>query len=257
MSFVSWLRSRTSIRSSQRRPQPCFRPQLEALEDRCLPSTLIVRNVHDHGPGSLRAEIAAAKTGDVILFDPKLASKAITLTSGELDITTSLTIQGLGAGELTISGDRLSRVFEVAANTTVTLNGLNITDGNGVADPLGSKQLDGLGGGILNEGTLSVNGCTVSGCSGDGQGGGIGNTGILTVSGSTISGCSAPCSVGGGIFNFGILTVSGCTLASNSARSGGGIWSEGTLTVSNSSFSNNHPDNIVGPYTDGGGNTFG
>ena len=28
------------------------------------------------------------------------------------------------------------------------------------------------------------------------------------------------------------------------------------LTVANSYFSNNYPDNIFGPYTDGGGNIF-
>jgi hypothetical protein len=40
---------------------------------------------------------------------------------------------------------------------------------------------------------------------------------------------------------------------------GGGIYNAGTpaaLTVLDSSFSNNSPDNISGPYTDGGGNTF-
>ena len=41
---------------------------------------------------------------------------------------------------------------------------------------------------------------------------------------------------------------------------GGGIYNAGTaaaLTVSGSTFSGNSPDAIFGPYTDGGGNTFG
>jgi hypothetical protein len=46
-----------------------FRLRIEALEDRWLPSTLTVMNNHDHGAGSLRAEIAAAARGDTIVFD--------------------------------------------------------------------------------------------------------------------------------------------------------------------------------------------
>jgi hypothetical protein len=41
MWFFSWLRNQTSIWFPRRRA-PRFRPQLEALEDRCLPSTLTV-----------------------------------------------------------------------------------------------------------------------------------------------------------------------------------------------------------------------
>jgi hypothetical protein len=41
---------------------------------------------------------------------------------------------------------------------------------------------------------------------------------------------------------------------------GGGIYNAGpaaALTVSGTSFSGNKPDNIFGPFVDGGGNTFG
>jgi hypothetical protein len=40
---------------------------------------------------------------------------------------------------------------------------------------------------------------------------------------------------------------------------GGGIYNAGTaaaLTVGGSTFSGNSPDDIYGPYTDGGGNSF-
>jgi hypothetical protein len=63
------------------------------------------------------------------------------------------------------------------------------------------------------------------------------------------------------------MTVSGCNVVGNgatgqsytTAAEGGGIYNAGTaaaLTVLNSTFSNNSPDNIFGPYTDGGGNTL-
>ena len=67
---------------------------------------------------------------------------------------------------------------------------------------------------------------------------------------------------GGGIYNAGTATASGCTLTGDYAPygSGGAIYNAGAaaaLTVSNSHFSGNNPDNIYGPYVDGGGDTFG
>lgn len=52
-------------------------PRLEILEDRGLPSTLVVTNALDTGAagdGSLRGEIAAAAGGDRIVFAPSLSS---------------------------------------------------------------------------------------------------------------------------------------------------------------------------------------
>ena len=105
------------------------------FERRDLLSTLTVMNNLDSGTGSLRADIAAAHAGDTIVFAPSLDGQTITLTSGELDIDKNLTIQGPGAGQLAVSGGNASRVFEVdGATTNVTLSGLTITQGNGVAN---------------------------------------------------------------------------------------------------------------------------
>ena len=98
MLFTSGLR--TGKCAAARRPQtPArhragFHPRLEALDDRLLPSTLTVTSTSDSGAGSLRAEIAAAHGGDTIVFDAGLADQTISLTSGELEINKSLTIQG-------------------------------------------------------------------------------------------------------------------------------------------------------------------
>jgi len=116
-----------------------WRPRLEILEDRVLPSTLTVSNNLDSGPGSLRAAITDASSGDTIRFAANLNGQTITLTSGELAISKNLDIEGPGASLLAVSGNDASRVFEISKKLTVTLAGLTITHGS--ADH---------GGGILN-----------------------------------------------------------------------------------------------------------
>jgi hypothetical protein len=195
MSFSSrprnWLRPAPASRRrthASLRQRAIFRPRLEALEDRWLPSTLTVTSIKDSGAGSLRAEIAAAHSGDTIVFSPKLDGKTITLTTGEMDLTKDLTIQGPGAGQLTISGNSAnwysdysairntyaSRVFEVAQNATVTLSGLTISNGDGLAGyTLGQHPSDYEGGGILDHGTLTLGGCAISNNHADHVGSGI------------------------------------------------------------------------------------
>jgi hypothetical protein len=263
MSFFSWLRNRKSNGSKQGRTQhrpaaPRFRPQLEALEDRWLPSTLIVTSPKDHGTNTLRAAIAAAQSGDTIVLSPKLDGQTITLTTGELDITKNLTIQGPGAGQLTISGNYDSRVFEVAPNVTVTLSGLTITGGDGRAmGYLPTNSVNGYGGGIYNAGTLTVSDCAVAkngGYSGSVTtqiGGGIYNEGTLTISGGSVSGNHAD-AFGGGIDNEGTLTVSGAVISANTAADGGGICNFYRATVSSSTVSNNSTEDYGGPGSGGG-----
>src|SRR5262245_52607758 len=265
MWFSSWLRnrrrSRPSGRASTRGARGHFRPRLEALEGRDVPSTLTVTNNLDSGKGSLRYEIAHANKNTTIDFAPSLDGQTITLTSGELDITTGLTIQGPGAGQLTISGGKNSRVFEVNAGAPVVLSGLTISGGAGVARALLVNPYDGDGGGILNLSTLTLSGCVVSGNSvgeiGLNFGGGIYNAGTLALTGCTVSNNYAWGSnldttggYGGGIYNAGTLTVSTSTLSGNVAYNGfgGGIYNAGTLTVSTSTFNSNFND--FGTYTE-------
>src|SRR5438876_1130036 len=103
MSFFSWLQNRTLVRSRRadgfqaRLRARHFRPQLEALEDRWVPSKLKVTNTWDWGPGSLRYEIAQASSSgsDTIVFDRSLLGRTINLGT-ELRVTNGVTIQGPG-----------------------------------------------------------------------------------------------------------------------------------------------------------------
>ena len=77
-----------------------------------------------------RAQIAAAQSGDTISFAPSLAGQTITLTSGVMTFAKSLTIQGRGADQLTISGNFQSRVFRITGSTNqVAIRDLAITGG--------------------------------------------------------------------------------------------------------------------------------
>src|ERR1700712_603539 len=88
----------------------CFAPPLNS-------ATLIVTNTGDTGSGSLRAGITAAAPGDTITFDPSLNGQTIVLTSGQIAINKTLTINGPGATNLAISGNNTSRIFNISATT--------------------------------------------------------------------------------------------------------------------------------------------
>ncbi|MCR4841924.1 MAG: hypothetical protein K5840_01535, partial [Eubacterium sp.] len=97
----------------------------------------------------------------------------------------------------------------------------------------------GNGGGILNNGTLTIEGGNISGNYALGyDGGGIYNSGILTVNDGEISGNTAK--VGGGIYNKGILTVNGGYIAQNYATSyAGGICATNTCYLTGGTITEN------------------
>jgi hypothetical protein len=253
-----------------------YRPRLEALEGRDLPST--VTNLNDAGAGSLRQAILDTPAGGTVDFQPGL-SGTITLTGGELLINKNLTITGPGADVITVSGNRASRVFEIAATFTVVISGLTIANGHlvlfgdagaGLANrgtltlrdsTIADNRADGAesawGGGIVNRGTLTILNslitrnidATFSG----GGGAGIANAGTLIVTGSTISANAG--GGGNGILNYsaGTTTVSDSTVFGNTANTGGGIANQnGTVTVNNSTLAGN-----MGGFGDGGVENLG
>jgi len=179
-------------------------------------TTYTVTNLLDGAPGSLRACIAAAQSGaDTINFQPLYQNQSLTIPlTSELDITTNLTITGLGAGVLTISGQNHSRVFNIAAGATVTISQLTVSDG-----------LASDGGGILNAGTLTLQNCTIrnnKSTSVSGPGGGIESSGPLTLFNCLVTSNTAAYSGGGIDVNTSALTMTNCTVSFNSAENPGG-----------------------------------
>ncbi len=236
-------------------------------------ATYTVMNSNDSGPGSLRQAIADANAtpdDDVISFDPTVFAtpRTITLTSGSLFVLAGgrLSIQGPGADRRTVSGapvqhpETLPRqVFMVFAGADAVISGVTITRGTGWS--IGTLHPDD-GGGIWNQGTVTVLDSTVSENRASGSGGGIYNEGVLTVTRTTIDGNLSSDS-GGGITNhLGTAVIADSTISHNHAEGsvGGGIYNNleltdtnpNTLVVINSTISGNATDtNGAGMYNFG------
>src|SRR5688572_17681381 len=214
-------------------------------------ATITVTNASDSDPGSLRDAITAANLNadaDTIVFDTGVTG-TINLQSALPVLSTEMTIQGPGATVLTVRRDTGGdyRIFTIASGQTVIISGLTISNGS----PTGGFPA-GEGGGIFNDGTLTLQDSIVTGnsaVSGTNDGGGIYNTfnGTLTLEHSTVSGNTAS-GIGGAIVTSGPLTVTNSTLSGNSCgNSGGAIYNDGaTLIVTNSTLSGNNAGNNGG-----------
>ncbi len=212
-------------------------PTLTALENRRLLSTFTVNSTLDNGSaGTLRWAVGQANSAggaETIAFDQKVfkSPQKITLTGTQLELSDTSgteTINGPKVG-VTVSGGGLSRVFQVDPGATASISGLTISGGN-------AGNFD-KGGGLFNDGTATLNNCTVSGNSAF-AGGGLFNDGTTTLTNCTISGNSAQ--FGGGVYNRATATFTNCTVSGNSATaSGGGVDNRATATFTNCTVSGN------------------
>src|SRR5262245_51714534 len=174
--------------------RPCslrYRPRFDILEDRFLLATVTTLG-DGNVPGTLRGAITLTPAGGVVDFLPGL-SGTITLTS-ILSINKSLTIQGPGAGLVTVSGAGKTRIFNVASGADVTISGLTIANGSGPA-------FFGDSAAITNSGNLTLADCKVDST----PGGGLANHAVLTVTNGTFTNNV------GGLSNDGTATVTNST----------------------------------------------
>jgi CSLREA domain-containing protein len=174
-------------------------------------------------------------------------------TTGDLDITTPVTITGAGPNQTIIDGGALDGVFHTLSDTVV-ISGLTISNGSsggGIRNGANltlintiiiSNDANLIGGGIFNHGLMVISNSLVISNTADSNGGGIYNNGTLTMSASTVSGNSTPFGLsGGGIDNNGTLTMTNSTVSDNLANFfGGGVANgAGALTIVNSTVSGN------------------
>jgi hypothetical protein len=161
------------------------------------------------------------------------------------------------SGALTISNSTISKnsgrtgggVLNMAGTVAMSNSTISGNNGlNGAGDGAGAFNSGGwfdFYGKYLPAASMSIADSTISKNSAE-RGGGIFNQGILTIQGSTISGNKAS-DDGGGIFNSsdsnapaGDLSLVDNTITQNRATdSGGGVFNEGTLNVTDSTISGN------------------
>ncbi len=194
-----------------------------------------VTNCNDSGPGSLREAVASANLGQTVNFNLPRRCSTITLAS-TIVINTNLTINGPGANALAVSGNHVVEVFDVSSGVTANISGLTIEDGVG-----GTLSGVSYGGGINNNGALTLTDSTVSGNTGP-VGGGIESQGVgpLSIVDSTVLDNTSTVA-GGGIANYSNATITDSTVTENSSYKGGGIHDGGggTLTIKDSTISHN------------------
>jgi len=198
-------------------------------DGQCTLREAIVAANTDTASGAVAGECAAGNGGDNV--DLNGITGTITLTSPLPSITSDTVFSGPGSSHLTVWRDSLSgnyRIVTVDAGATVTISGLTISNGS---------VTDGVGGGIYNAGTLTVNNSTVRDNNTYGDrchGGGIHNEGTLTLNASTVRGNNASTDTfygdGGGIYSVGSgssVMLNNSTISSNSSNgggNGGGLW---------------------------------
>ncbi len=229
-------------------------------------ATITVDSLTDNDTGcTLREAIVSANADDAagndcadgdgddtIVFDAGLTlPDAITLTQGEMLISSSLSIQGPGADQLTINANNVSRHFYLRnnqANIIASISGLTLTAGYTV--PFN------FGGSIVNAEVLNLDRMVLSNNFATGSGGAIYSVNQLNINRSALFG-NYGYGNGGAVAStdFQPSRIANTTLRSNSSsQRGGAIYSGGSnLTVVNSTISGNTAGNSNGDGSSGGG----
>ncbi len=224
---------------------------------------------------TIQEAITLAVNGDEIVVDPgvyfeslNLLGKAITLRSQDpTDPPTVISTILNGGGSTVISCSDNEGPDTIIAGFVITGTTYSSAMANFGTSPTVEYcsfigNVSHVGAGMQNyNGSPTVRYCAFVDNSVDGKGGGMrNNSASPTVLHCEFIGNSANVD-GGGMFNgFGSTpTVTGCSFVSNTANPGGGIGSDpdSDPLITACIFFANTPDEIHGPYTDGGDNVFG
>ena len=217
--------------------------------------------------------LANASDGYTISISPGVYTPTRTL-----DISNNITLLGQDtstgkAADVTVDGSNNGRapVVTVESGKSVTINGLTLT-----------KGVAGIGGGISNNGTLTILDSTISGNTASSEGAGIYNPGgpVLVVNSTIANNVTGPSGDGGSaVMNQAQLTVINSTISGNSLTTNfpvppsgfaGGIYSTSStagvaVTLTNSLIAgntftdnnNNAPITSESDFVDQSGNSSG
>ena len=239
MQLFSWLTKRMTGRPQNRRapacrPTPRFRPHLEALEDRTVPSTFyaatasdLIQDIHtaDQQGGANTIVLTAPTTSPYVMTKVDNYTDGPTalpqITSGNnLTILTGNGTTPPGYGD-TLDAAKNGRLFDVAAGGSLTLQ--NVTLQNGSVFTWGPSVTE-KGGAVYNQGALVLSSVMIQqnaavgypGNVQDAAGGGVWSNGSLTVENATVfwgdsaTGSSGQGPAGGNAFG-GALYIAGGT----------------------------------------------
>ena len=220
-------------------------------------NSVVVTSSLNTGPNTLREAIdTKVCDGGTITFSGVTLINLAT----PLSITRPMTINGPGAGTLTVSGNTVTRIFDVSSAQPVTISGMTMSNGK-VVGGTGAPE---SGAGIRNTGSLTLSSVTLSGNQATGGvgaagatggaafGGAIMNSGTLALNNSTVNGSNnatggnggdsavangnGGSAFGGGIYNTGTFTLNNTTVASNNVSGGAAGSGAGTAGVVGNGF---------------------
>jgi predicted outer membrane repeat protein len=241
----------------------------EASASACTPaaSDCSLRGALIHANADSAVQTIELPAGDFDIQIPGAGEDAA--ATGDLDIMASANIVGAGAGNTTVSGNNLDRVFDLptqVSGRTVTFEGLTITGGllpNGGGGGLRSEystvnltdivimaNSSGFAAGIeavTSDMTLTRTTITKNGATGNGVGGIYNNSGDLVVVDSTFVFNSGDV---GAIANAGgEVDITNSTFSGNTAEfSGGAISTNSTLSLTNVTIAGNSANNQPVPF---------
>jgi hypothetical protein len=159
-----------------------------------------------------------------------------------------ITIHGAGRDETTVDGALAGTVIWVQSSAVATLRDMTVTGGS----------TESTGGGVANEGTLTLERMTISGNTARAAGG-IGNDGNLVLEDVWVLDNNATDGGSAGMYNgIGALTMRRCVIAGNYATGmAGALSNSGTLTAEDTLIDDNHSDSVInGVMNNGGTATF-
>jgi len=216
----------------------------------------------DTQSGAAYGECSAGSGADTInvpagTYSLTLSGWPDTPAIGDLDITSQLTILGATTDEKTkIDANHIVRAIEISTTGKATISYLWIQ---------GGEDSGFMGGGIKNQGMLTLtNGLVIANYSSTGggglyngssgeatlsdvsfgnnksyNGGGIYNIGIITLTNVSLD-FGTEVSYGGGLFNFGTANLRDVNISANTAaNNGGGIYNAGILTATRVTVNDN------------------